>query len=134
MERIYGAGGGGGGGKGGGGLQLLEGARTPTVANDSLNSKQYATVLDLISEGEIEGLKDGLKSIFLSNTPLQNSDGSYNFQNVTIDTRTGTQDQSYIPIASEVEDEKPVNVEVQYGTPVTRQIVDRKSTRLNSSH
>ncbi len=124
MDRIYGAGGGGGGGKGGGGGGSQQTARTPTVANDSLDSKQYATVLDLISEGEIEGLKDGLKSIFLNNTPLQNPDGSYNFQNVTIETRTGTQDQSYIPIASEVEDEKPVNVEVQYGTPVTRQIVD----------
>jgi len=124
MDRIYGAGGGGGGGKGGGGGGSQQTARTPTVASDSLDSKQYATVLDLISEGEIEGLKDGLKSIFLNNTPLQNPDGSYNFQNVTIETRTGTQDQSYIPIASEVEDEKPVNVEVQYGTPVTRQIVD----------
>lgn len=122
MDRIYGAGGGGGGKGGGGGSQQT--ARTPTVANDSLDSKQYATVLDLISEGEIEGLKDGFKSIFLNNTPLQNPDGSYNFQNVTVQTRTGTQAQSYIPIAADVEDEKPVNVEVQYGTPVTRQIVD----------
>ena len=123
MDRIYGAGGGGGGGKGGGGGSQQT-ARTPTVANDSLDSKQYATVLDLISEGEIQGLKDGFKSIFLNNTPLQNPNGSYNFQNVTIQTRTGTQAQSYIPIAADVEDEKPVNVEVQQGTPVTRQIVD----------
>jgi hypothetical protein len=104
-------------------MRLLD-AGTPIIARDSLDSKQYATVLDLVSEGEIEGLKDGLKSIFLNNTPLQNQNGSYNFQNVTIDTRTGTQAQSYIPITTGVEDEKPVNVEVQYLAPVTRQITD----------
>ena len=118
MDRIYGAG---GGGKGGGSGQS---ARTPTVANDSLDSKQYATVVDLISEGEIQGLKDGLKSIFLNNTPLQNPNGSYNFQDVTVETRTGTQAQAYIPITEDIEDEKPVNVEVEKDAPVTRQIVD----------
>ena len=117
---IVGAGGGGGGGgKGGGGEQ-----RTPTEASDNLNSTQYANLVDLISEGEIEGLKDGHKSIFINNTPLQNADGSYNFQNVTVYTRNGTQAQGYIPIASEVEDEKPVNVQVQQATPVVRSITD----------
>ena len=47
---------GGGGGKGGD-----KGGRTPTTAPDSLDSKSYANVLDLLSEGEIEGLKDGMK-------------------------------------------------------------------------
>ena len=116
---IVGAGGGGGGGKGGGGEQ-----RTPTEASDNLNSTQYANLVDLISEGEIEGLKDGHKSIFINNTPLQNADGSYNFQNVTVYTRNGTQAQEYIPIASEVEDEKPVSVQVQQATPVVRSITD----------
>ena len=114
-----GGGGGGGGGKGGGGEQ-----RTPTEASDNLNSTQYANLVDLISEGEIEGLKDGHKSIFINNTPLQNADGSYNFQNVTVYTRNGTQAQTYIPIASEVEDEKPVGVQVQQATPVVRSITD----------
>ena len=53
---IIGAGGG-DGGKGGGG------SRTPSTAPDSLDSRQYANVIDLISEGEIEGLADGLKSV-----------------------------------------------------------------------
>ena len=66
---IAGAGGGGGGGKGGGG-----GGHTPTEADDSLQSKQFANVLDLISEGEIEGLDDGNKSIFFDGTPLQAAD------------------------------------------------------------
>jgi hypothetical protein len=113
-----GGGGGGGGGKGGGGGTTY----TPTEAGDNLNSTQYANLLDLISEGEIEGLKDGHKSIFVDNTPLQNADGSYNFQNVTVTTRNGTQNQSYIPITADIENEKPVGVQVQNGTPIVRSI------------
>jgi len=123
MTKIYGAGGGGGGGgkggDGGGG-----GGRTPTEASDNLNSTQYAKVVDLISEGEIQGLKDGAKSIFLNNTPLQNADGSYNFQNVTVETRNGTQNQTFIPLAADIEDEKPVGVQVQQATPIVRSITD----------
>jgi len=118
---IAGAGGGGGSG---GGASRSEPQRTPTVAGDSLDSRQYATIVDLISEGEIQGLKAGHQSIIINDTPLQNPDGSYNFQGITVDTRTGTQAQSYIAIAPDVEEEVSVSVEVQYGTPVTRQITD----------
>jgi len=127
MARIYGAGGGGGkggGGGGGGGAQAQPVPRTPVTEPDSLNSKQYAQVLDLLSEGEIEGLKNGHQSIFLDNTPLQSSSGTYNFQNVTIATRNGTQNQAYIPGTTDIEDEKPVGVEVQYGAPVVKTISD----------
>jgi hypothetical protein len=120
MSRIAGAGGGGGGGKGGGG----GGTYTPTEAADSLNSTQYATLVDLISEGEIEGLKDGFKSMFIDNTPLQNPDGSFNFQDLAVYTRNGTQNQSYVPIAADVENEVAVNVTVQQATPVVRSITD----------
>ena len=88
MTKIIGSG---GGGKGGGDQN-----RTPKTDPDSLDSKSYANVLDLISEGEIEGLKDGLKSVFLNNTPIQNSDGSYNFDNVSYAFREGTSSQTKI--------------------------------------
>jgi hypothetical protein len=114
------AGAGGGGGKGGGGGEQ----RTPTEAGDNLNSSQYAQLLDLLSEGEIEGLKAGAQSIFLNNTPLQNANGTYNFQNVTVYTRNGTQDQAYIPGSPGVEDAKPVGVQVQQATPIVRTITD----------
>ena len=109
----------GGGGKGGGGS-----SRTPSTAPDSLDSRQYANVIDLISEGEIEGLADGFKSIFLNNTALQNADGTYNFQDVTIYTRNGTQNQTYIPLSSGVEDEKPVGLTVVKAVPQVRTITD----------
>lgn len=116
-ELIRGAGG--GGGKGGGGGQY-----TPTTAPDGLDSTQYARILDLISEGEIEGLKDGLKSIYVDNTPLQNPDGSFNFKDVSVYTRNGTQNQALIPLAEQIEDERPVGVTVLQALPVVRSISD----------
>ena len=118
-------------GKGGGGGS----SRTPSTAPDSLDSRQYANVVDLISEGEIEGLADGFKSIFLNNTVLQNPDGTYNFQDVTIYTRNGTQNQTYIPLSGGIEDEKPVGITVVKTVPQVRTItdVDVDSVRITIS-
>jgi hypothetical protein len=122
MTALITGAGGMGGGKGGGGA-----ARTPTTARDSLDSRQYAELIDLISEGEIAGLKDGFKSIYLDNTPLQNPDGTFNFQNVTVYTRNGTQNQDAIPFAGEIEDERGVGVTVRNDGPVTRTITDSQT-------
>jgi predicted phage tail protein len=123
---IAGAGGG-GGGKGGGG-----GSHTPTEADDTLQSVQFASVLDLLSEGEIAGIEDPgggtnswHKSIFLEDTPVQNADGTNNFNGFTIITRNGTQAQTHIGgnFASN-ESENAVNAEVTNGSPITRTITD----------
>tara|TARA_R110002012_G_scaffold92472_1_gene224554 strand:- start:3028 stop:6285 length:3258 start_codon:yes stop_codon:yes gene_type:complete len=124
-ESKYIAGAGGGGGKGGGG------GSSPTESDDSLQSKQFANVLDLISEGEIQGLDDGNKSIFFDGTPLQAADGSYNFNNYAVSTRTGTQGQTYIPgVFSNVESETSVGVEVTNAASVIRQITDSDVDRV----
>lgn len=129
-DLIRGAGGGGGGGKGGGGAQY-----TPTTNPDGLDSNQYAQIIDLISEGEIEGLKDGLKSIFIENTALQNPNGSFNYQNVSVYTRNGTQVQDYIPLASEIESESSVGINVLKDFPIVRTITntDIDSARITIS-
>jgi len=116
MTTIIGAG---GGGKGGGGS-----SRSPKTTPDSLDSRQYATVLDLISEGEIEGLVDGNKSIFLNGTALQNAQDEFNFEDVTVYTRNGTQAQTYIPITSGTENERSVNRPVTQFVSVTETITD----------
>jgi hypothetical protein len=118
-ELIRGAGGGGGGKGGKGGKEYV-----PTTVPDGLDSTQYAQIIDLLSEGEIEGLKDGLKSIFINDTRLQNADGSLNFKDLAVYTRNGTQDQSLIPLATAVEDERPVGVQVLQDLPVIRTITD----------
>ena len=82
MKKEFIAGSGGGGGKGGGG-----GSRTPSTDPDSLNSRAFGRIVDLISEGEIEGLVDDgfvnpisgatdswMRSIFLDNTLLRPRD------------------------------------------------------------
>jgi predicted phage tail protein len=118
---IAGAGGS-GGGKGGGGS-----ARTPTTARDSLDSRQYAELIDAISEGEIGGLVNGLRSVYFDGTPLQNPDGTFNFQNVTVHTRNGTQNQELIPFTGAIQDERPVGVTVRNDGPVTRTITDSQT-------
>jgi predicted phage tail protein len=108
------------GGKGGG-----SSASAPVESPDSLRSRQYARIIDLICEGEIEGLATGdAQSIYYNQTPLMNSDGSYNFSGVTVVTREGTQGQTYIEGFPSVESETAVNVQVTQSTPVVRTITD----------
>lgn len=109
------------GGKGGGG----GGGGVPSEDPDSLRSRQFARIIDVISEGEIEGLATGdLQSVYLDKTPLMNADGSYNFSGVTVVTRNGTQAQSHIEGFPSVESEQAVNVQVTNSTPVVRTITD----------
>lgn len=107
----------GGGGKSGGGS-----ARVAREAPDSLRSKQYAKVIDLVSEGEIAGLVNGLQSIYLDDTPIQNEDGSFNFSDVVFDSRNGTQAQTFIQGFPSVESEVAVSTQVKYGEPLVRTI------------
>lgn len=115
-------------GSGGGGDDQPS-QRTPQESPDSLHSKQYARIVDLVSEGEIEGLVDGLKSIYLDDTPIQATSGEYNFKGVSLDTRPGTQSQSYITGFPSVEAENSVSVEVKYGIPQVRSVTN---TSLNA--
>jgi len=87
-----------------------------------LRSRAYARTLDAVSEGEIVGLVDGNKSIYLNNTVLQNADGSYNFENVVVDSRTGTNDQTYVAGIPSVESENGVSVEVTSVASITRTV------------
>ena len=80
-----------GGGKGGGG-----GGRTPFEAENTLRSKASGQFMDVLSEGPILGLVDGLKSVFFNDTPLQNADGSFNFKGVNLVLMAGLPDQAVL--------------------------------------
>lgn len=99
-------------------------SRAPIEAPDSLRSIAYARVMDLLSEGPIVGLVDGLRSVYLDETPVANADNSLNFKNIQIDTRVGTQDQDYIKGFPSVESELGVSVELLFGTAWTRSITN----------
>lgn len=91
---------------------------------DSLRSISYANFLDLVAEGEIEGLANGLKSVYFNETPLENSNGTLNFTGTTVNSTTGTQSQSYISGFAAVESENAVSAEVTKATPVVRQVTN----------
>ncbi|AKI27695.1 hypothetical protein [Moraxella phage Mcat17] len=100
------------GSKKGGGKQ-----RQPIIAPDSAQSKTFIKILYGLGEGEIAGLADGYKSVYLDDTPLQNDDDEFNFPNVKVDFRTGTNDQEYIDGFADVASETNVGVELKHGTP-----------------
>lgn len=104
----------GGGGKSGGGS-----ARVAQEAPNSLRSQAFAKVIDLLGEGEWEGIVGGLQGVYLDEVPIQNEDGSSNFSGVSIDTRNGTLDQTRLAIASTSENTNSVGVELKYNTPHT---------------
>lgn len=116
MNLIRGSG---GGGKGGGGASF-----SMKEESDSLQSISYAQVLDVVSEGEIGGLVDGLHSVFLDGTPVVDSDGNLNFKGVFIESRNGTQIQTAIPGFPSAENEVSIGVEVEQATPVVRSIAN----------
>ncbi|MTD34040.1 host specificity protein J [Paludibacterium denitrificans] len=109
----------GGGGKGGGGS-----SHTHYEAPDSLQSIEYARVLDVIGEGPIKGLVNGLQSVYLNDTPVQNADGTFNFQNCAFSMRTGLPSQDPIPGFPAIESETSVSTQVKQATPVVRRIAD----------
>lgn len=141
---IFGAGGGGGKGGGKGG----SGGRKATEAKDNLDSTSYAKIIELLSEGEIEGFATpsklgltkgttaysnaSLKDVFFNKTPLLRAgasntspqDADFNFSNVTFVPRFGTQAQTYVPGFDAVEEEVAVNADVLEGLPITRTITD----------
>ena len=51
--------------------------RVPTEEENTLRSKSTVTFMDVLGEGPIKGLVNGLKSIYYNDTPLQAEDGSY---------------------------------------------------------
>ena len=141
--------------RGSGGGRRQPPPRQPTRTPDTLHSKQFATFLDLISEGEIEGsataskegitdrtsdayLNSYLKDVFLNDTPvLQASanasnpaDTDFNFQNVTFTPRFGTANQTKITGIESSSSITPVGVTVTASAPVTRQITNTNVDRI----
>jgi predicted phage tail protein len=103
-------------------------SHTPTEAPNSLQSNSVAKFVDLLSEGEIGGLVNGLKSIYFDNVPLQNNDDSYNFQNAVIDFRAGLPDQPAMLGFSATENEIDVSTRILFSDPVVRTVTNPLST------
>ena len=125
-------------------LGQIAGLTNPDLPKDSLASKQFQTLIDLISEGIISGFPSAtgsqgsteyntssLKDVFLNGTQvLQQAAGTspddtdFNFQNVSFEPRFGTSDQTAIAGISASESETAVGVVVTKASPVSRSITD----------
>ena len=121
----------------------------PYRAPDTLHSRSFASLIDLISEGEIEGFasasKDGLtkgttaydnaslKDVFLDDTPILSStadnanpdSADFNFQDVTFSSRFGTSNQPFVSgFPNTTSSPTGVSTTVTVAAPVTRQIAN----------
>ena len=137
--------------KGSGGLFAPKPPPAPYRAPDTLHSRSFATIQDLLSEGEIEGfataskenrtkgtaayLQAAKKDVFIDDTPVLKADADstnpqpsdFNFADVGFDTRFGTSNQLRLPgIPAETRSfgSGGINVTVTTSVPVTRQIVN----------
>jgi len=121
----------------------------PYRAPDTLHSRSFATIQDLISEGEIEGFasasKEGLtkgttaydnaslKDVFLDDTPILSSTANssnphaldFNFQDITFKSKFGTSSQTAMSgIPAESRSPTGVGVTVTTSASVTRQVTN----------
>ena len=134
----------------GGGSKGGNQSEPPSIAKDNLHSKQFATLIDLVSEGEIEGFatasKEGRtkgttaylnaakKDIFLDNTPILQasansanpSNSQFNHKDVGFDVRFGTGNQPKMKGVKGSSSLFNVGVEVKKGNTnaVTRQLTN----------
>nr|BAR22036.1 phage tail protein [uncultured Mediterranean phage uvMED]BAR22061.1 phage tail protein [uncultured Mediterranean phage uvMED]BAR39049.1 phage tail protein [uncultured Mediterranean phage uvMED] len=131
-----------------------------TLPSNALSSKQFATIVDVLSEGEIEGFPSAagftkgtanyntaaLKDVYLGKTPVLRASADptatqptdFNFQDVEFEPRFGTSDQTFISGIANIESETNVGSKVENGTPISRQITNsnvnalRVTLRFNS--
>ncbi len=108
--------------------------RVPVESPDTLRSKAWLRIVDLIGEGEIVGLVDGDKSVYFDETQLQNDDGTYNFEGVSGAYRNGTQNQTSLGGFKSVQNEVTIGTELKYGEgdgeAITRQVTNDNIDRL----
>ncbi len=115
-----------GGGKSGSGGGYSESPNT-------LRAKQTLRLLFLMSEGVTGGLVNGAKSIYCDDVPVQNADGSYNFEGVSFETRIGLPDQTPMSGFPAVETEVSVGAEVKKNVSITQAITNLDATAARVS-
>ncbi|WP_144372636.1 TipJ family phage tail tip protein [Vogesella urethralis] len=104
---------------------------TPVEAPDSLQAVATARMLMLMGMGQHAGPPAALaQCVFLDGVPLENADGTRNFERVVVEWRPGTQYQERVAGFSDVEAEVSVAAEVKAATPLVRLIDDVTATAV----
>lgn len=103
--------------------------RTPVEMPDNLISKDKIKLLLAVSDGEV--VDDfSLKQLHFGGVPVQNEDGSYNYEGVIAEFRPGTQTQSYIQGFSESSAEFQVARDVTHNTPYTLTVSNKNLSAI----
>lgn len=103
-----------------GGYKSAEKGRTPVETPDSLISIALMRMVMIVSEGPIESFGDS--NVYFNQTPLINSDGGFNFQNISTSYRLGTPTQDFLVGFEGVENEVSDRVELRQETPIIRAV------------
>ena len=107
-------------------------SRQPVIAANNLFSVAFAKTVYALGEGVLEGFPNGIKKdVYLDGVPIQNPDGTNNFNGFVLDSRLG-QDETQTPISgfSTTENTVGVNVNVtQAAGAITRSITDTDTER-----
>lgn len=118
-----------GGGKGG-----TPGASyAPREAPNTLRSRSMVRLHEILSEGTIYGPPNASlwgQYIFLDDTPLMGSDGSFNFKITAAYLRAGVPQETPIPGFPASENTISVGAQVKYGFPITRQVASPDTTSI----
>lgn len=103
--------------------------RTPVEMPDNLISKDKIKLLLAVSDGEV--VNDfSLKQLHFGGVPVQNEDGTFNYESVIAEFRPGTQTQDYIQGFSESSAEFQVAREVTHNTPYTLTVSNKNLSAI----
>lgn len=114
---------------------------TYNTNNGDLVSGEMARIIDLVSEGEIEGLINGLASVYLNGVPVQDPAAlkrgyiKYNFDDVLLETVPGTPYQEMLSSFNNIYSDVAVGTEITNqggGGAFLRAIMDPTGTTISS--
>ena len=99
--------------------------RVPKEMKDNLISINKIKILLAVSDGECDP-EFSLKNLYLDNVPVQNEDGTFNYENVTAEFRPGTQDQEYIKGFTDTSSEVTVGRTIDPDTPFNISVTNKQ--------
>ena len=100
----------------------------PVEQEDNLISLNKVKVLLAVADGEVDH-NFSMKDLYLADVPVQNQDGSYNYEGVRAEFRAGTQYQDYIAGLDGANSEIQASREITNDTPY---IIAVNNTQLSA--
>ena len=102
---------------------------TPKEMADNLISINKIKILLAVSDGECDP-EFSLKNLYLDNVPVENADGTKNFEGVTAEFRPGTQTQDYIQGFTDTSSEVTLQREITADNPYTISVTNNNLSAI----